>query len=535
MFLMLTSSVLTNTSLVRSISGYPGRANGLITFASIFILTWICASTVLPEGFYQRLKNSVMTIFVMFSGYSLLQLFNLDPVPWNNPYNRIIGTLGNPNFSGAFLGVAAAVVLMSAFGSKGKNRWLQLIFSALLLGLAIATGSLQAFGIFVIGVAIQVLVFAYQHLRSKMFVALSMTMGFLATLTFLGFLGFGPLGQALVQGTLRLRLEYWRVGLEAAYNFPITGMGPDSYVEGFRLFRSADFVGEFSHLVIADSAHNVLINFMANFGIPAFLGLFVIVIWITVNSIKVLFRANTAEIIVKMLAMSWILLLIQSLFSLEQIGLNVFQWCCGALLLNKQIYSMDMPAKLGGGPSQKSRVSPLESLRTEIALLSIVFAMIASWGFMRQEIALQKMASSAEGTRFAEQDIEARLEVFNSYAKDEIRRAIYIADFLIRIQRYDQAQSLLEELIKKDVDAYEALEQLALLARFKENPALEIQYRKKIERIDPMNYENMLSIAKASSELGDVREARRYSRKATRISRDPLVNESATALLNARD
>lgn len=534
-FFMLTSSIFTNTSLERSIYGYPGRANGLLTFISIFILIYTGSSIVLSESFHVRLRNRLLLIFGIFSAYSFIQFMNVDPVPWNNPYNRVIGTLGNPNFSGAFLGVAAAVVLICAYGGRQKFDLRYLLFSSFLAALSVTTGSVQAFGIFLVGVSIQLMAYLYHRLNIKTFVALSAGLASLGILTIVSFLGFGPFGKLLFQYTLRLRLEYWRVGLEIAQNSPLTGIGPDSYVEGFRLFRGVDFVQKYSQAVIADSAHNVPINFMANYGIPAFLFFLSILTLVSVKSIKILFSSEALNPAAKMLAMAWILLLVQSLFSLEQIGLNVFQWCCGALLLNRQIVASRLSGTNRKVQNLRSKLGVVENLRTEIATLAIIFSMILSWNLVKQEIDIQKLAKTTTGTKLSEPEFEEKLSIFNSFSRVEIRRAIYISEFLIRVEKYDDAQLLLEDLIKKDPDAYEALEQLARLARFKSNLELEIDYRKRIEIVDPFNYENLLSIARSLKETGKSFEARRYTEKVLAISRDMGVNESATAILNSKN
>ncbi len=531
---MIASTVFSDTTWVRGIYGYPGRANGVLTFLCIFVVVWIGSNIVLPDDFQSKLRTRILIIYAIFSAYCVLQLLNLDPVPWNNPFNRIIGTLGNPNFSGAFLGVAAAVVLIGAYERGQEINRKYLLFSALLFGLSVSTQSIQAFGIFFVGVTVQILAFAFHHLNLRIFLAFLAFLSSLGILAIVSFLGIGPLGESLFQYTLRLRVEYWRVGLEIAQNFPLTGVGPDSYVEGFRLYRGQEFVGKYSQAVIADSAHNVPINFMANYGIPAFLFFMALIIVISINSIRIIFSDKVAETGTKMLAMAWILLLVQSLFSLEQIGLNVFQWCCGAFLLNRQLVSTIPEVMENRVRKIVSKVGAIENLRTEITALSVTFLMLLSWSLMKQEIAIQRLVTTPEGAKLTELELETRLSDLNSFTRIEVRRAIYLSDYLIKIQKYDEAQLLLEDLVKIDPDAYEALEQLARLARFNANLELEIDYRKRIEIIDPFNYENRLSIARSLKETGKLFEAKRYAEKVLAISRDARVNESATAILDSK-
>ena len=43
--------------------------------------------------------------------YGLFATFFYDPIPWQNVYGAILGTFGNPNFSGSFYGLTAGVIL----------------------------------------------------------------------------------------------------------------------------------------------------------------------------------------------------------------------------------------------------------------------------------------------------------------------------------------------------------------------------------------------------------------------------------------
>lgn len=529
---MVIASVFSDTTLVRSLFGYPGRAGGLLVFFSILSLVWVSSRVLLPEDFDSKLKSRVLVTFFLVSLYSLIQLLNLDPVPWNNPYNRVIGTFGNPNFSGAYLGTASAVVLALALHSTGKQKRALFTFSAVLLGLAVATESIQALGIFLIGAIIQGLMFAQKQFSKRHFLLIMTLLGVFSSIIFLSLLGFGPLGQSLYQYTLRLRLEYWRVGLEIARNFPLTGMGPDSYVEGFRLFRGVDFVGAYSQNVIADSAHNVPINFMANFGVPAFLCLAALILLISIKAWKVLFNSQITMPGVKMASLVWILLLIQSFFSLEQIGLSVTQWVCGSLLLNPQFTSNRFLTDKPNKSSERNKGSNvLESLKSEIAVVSVVLCMVISWSLMKQEISLSRLASTQIGTPLAEADVQKQISEYNSFVMDEVRRVMYVSNFLLSVQRYDQAQVFLENSVSKDPDAYEGLEQLARLAAVIPSRVSELEYRLRIEDIDPYNYTNLLSISQIYEKSGRKLESKRYAKKVLNVSRDPMVNESATVLL----
>lgn len=532
--LIWISAIVTDTTLARAIFGYPGRANGVLTYTCIFVLVWVGSRMSLPENFNRKLKSRLIFVIGLFSFYCLIQYLDFDPVPWNNPYNRIIGTFGNPNFSGAFLGLCAASILALAFLTSRSNRWSYLIFATFLLFLGFSTQSIQSWGIFGIGVLLYAVAYLSRRLSKNKFMALGSVITGLGIFIFLSFLGIGPLGDQLYQYTLRLRFEYWRVGLETVQKFPLFGIGPDSYVEGFRLFKGEEFVKTYSQSVTADSAHNVLINFAANLGIPAFMLFAYIIYLVTKNALKIIFSPIMQSETSMLVAYLWFLLLVQSLFSLEQIGLNVFQWWCGAILLNNQFIN-----PLKSSPEFRKNINResgtfLKELKTEFTILLILLAMISSWSFVRQELALQRLMSIPSGTKLSNIDIAERMSSFNFFSELEVRRAIFISDFLLRIEKFDEAKTLLDRVLNQDPQAYEALEQLARLARFKSDPASEIMYRKKIEVVDPFNYSNYLSLAQVYETTMKKSLVTKYASKVLELAKEPEIQQQARSLISAQ-
>jgi O-antigen ligase len=522
-FLVLASGVFTETTLIRALFGYPGRANGVLTSLAIFAVIWIGSTMRVTPVFQRKLQRRVLLLFAVVGFYSLIQFLDLDPVQWNNDYNRIIGTFGNPNFSGAFLGVSALVTLYASINSGRKIRFYLALFSGILFFLALATESLQAGGIFGIGIFIIITAFIYQRFNRGKFIIFASILIVISSLTIVSFLGYGPLG-----------LNYWRVGIETAGSFPWLGIGPDSYVEGFRLFRGADFVAQYSDQVTSDSAHNVLINFMANFGIPAFLLLLFVILLISRNAVRIIFLKDDTSHVVRMIALIWILMLIQSLFSLEQIGLAVFQWCCGALLLNQEFTKIR-----GEGLIKEKNLNRFQNesfmvgLRTELSSLVVVFMLIAYWPFLNQNINLRETASIPVASSVSSTIIDEERDKYGDYVEKEIARAIYLTGFLIRAQRYEIAEEILKSILVKDPDAVEAAEQLARLASFRSDYIQELSYRKMIEKKDPFNYENLLNLAQNLSSQGKLLQAKSYANRILQLSRNAAINETATAILKS--
>ena len=527
------ASFSSESTLTRTLFGYPGRSNGLLFYIGVLLLLWVSSSSMISRNFPKQLKNTFIALFLIFALYSSIQLLGFDPVEWSNPYNPVIGTLGNPNFSGAFLGVAAAAVLHVAIVSHKAERIRYLVFGLSLLALAISTGSLQAIGIFAIGILIIFFRLIYVRYSLKLLfltVSSSTTIG---ALIFAGFLGLGPLGERLLQYTLQVRLEYWRVGLEIVREYPLTGIGPDSYVEGFRMFRSEAFVEKYSDQVTSDSAHNVLINFMANFGIPAFAMLFLLVILVSKRALQVIFSKGKFNREIEMLSLVWLLLLIQSLFSLEQIGLSVLQWVCGGLLLNQSVTGSGNSDIKGNGQSKVPEAkSFLLGLRSEITVLAMLTAALLTRGFIEQEMEIKKVAESVVDARISEPEIQERISKFNNFTLEETKRLVYLSLFLLNAERYDNSELLWESLLKADPDDHYAREQLARIAAFRGDRGKEIEFRREIEQIDPLNYTNLLSLAEVLNMSGNIVEAKSYAQRVIEITSNEDFEKRAQEILD---
>lgn len=526
-------SFASESTTARTLFGYPGRSNGLLFYLGILLLLWVLSSFKVSSNFPRQIKNTLLVLFLVFALYSSIQLLGFDPVAWNNPYNPVIGTLGNPNFSGAFLGVAAATILHIAILSHKAERIRYLVFGLALLALAISTGSLQSVGIFAIGILITLLRFIYVRYSLKLLILAIGSTTTLGILLFAGFLGLGPLGERLFQYTLEIRLEYWRVGLEIVKEFPFVGIGPDSYVEGFRRFRGEGFVEKYSDQVISDSAHNVLINFMANFGIPAFILLLLLVILVSKRAVQSLFSKEEMSREVEMLSLIWLLLFIQSLFSLEQIGLSVLQWVCGGLLLNQRITeSHELEAE--GFRQSKVPVgrSFLLGLRSEITVLAMLAFTMLTWGFIEQEMEIKKVAGTVVDARISEQAIQEQISKFNKFTLQETKRLVYLNVFLLNAERYDNTEVLLNSLLKADPDDHYVREQLARLAAFRGDQAKEIKYRREIEGIDPLNYTNLLSLARVLTMSGNVVEAKFYAERVIALTSNEGIENQARDILD---
>ena len=357
--------IITDAPIWQKIYGAFGRNTGLLTYLALAILV-LLASTI-------KESREVLTTIKVFSGimgfqivYGLVQWAELDPYSWKNLYNPIIGTLGNPNFSSAFYGISASLILPLIF-SKDLSSQFRIYLAVsypLLFALTIASDSWQGTGLILIGAAIFILVRIRMSKKIKLLAYPLVTLyGAVSVLSILGFRGDGPLGSSLNKPTFSIRVDYWQAALNTIVNHPFFGVGSDSFGDWFRLMRDEDTVARIGLNVTTNSAHNVVLDMMANTGILVGLTYLLVVFLILWKSIPLLWNPNRISNPVFLpIFLAWFTYQVQSLVSINQIGIGVWGWILQgimvAMLLKHGNFSEINPNEVKNRNSKKKAQDP---------------------------------------------------------------------------------------------------------------------------------------------------------------------------------
>ena len=273
----------------RTLWGAYSRANGAMSYLSIIFI----AITVLVSA---RLSNinrvfQILTLALFLNAaYGYLQYSGHDFVDWVNPYNPIIGTLGNPNFSSSILGLTSlATICYATFASSSI-----FIKAALgILGLAgvilsYLTASIQGPLIFVVGLTIALLGSLWIANKRAVFYPLSAMVVVGGTFLIYSMYGYGPLGATLFQYTLRLRFRYWQAAIEMMQTHPWLGVGVDSYGEYFRRSKPLALILSNGPELMTNNSHSTPFQLGATLGIPFFLIYISLQIYVIIRFIKLL-------------------------------------------------------------------------------------------------------------------------------------------------------------------------------------------------------------------------------------------------------
>ena len=317
---------INNENWGTTIYGGYGRNTGLVYFlASILLIFGIARVPYLLLFFAPRILLGTWLI-VFF--YGALQLFELDPVNWNNQYNPVISTLGNPNFSSAFLGMSGILWLILVLDRSFslKLRLVGAFFICSNIYLILKTESIQGMIIFSIGIVLTLsFYFSVEIFRSfRMFVLSISALILVGSFLFIGLLGNGPLGSILQRRTLMIRIDYWRTSIEILQDFPL-GIGFDQLGNYFHSYRDQQTIQSIGPNVFTNSAHNVFLDLALNSGIVTALIFFAIKVYVFGRFVRYIYKCfpevSTSKFVI---FAAWIAYEFQALISVNQIGIGIW-------------------------------------------------------------------------------------------------------------------------------------------------------------------------------------------------------------------
>ncbi len=331
----LLVSLFSQRTLSQEIYGNFARNNGLITFLSLIIIT-ICASLYVTDTLiHSFIKVSSLTIFIV-SVIGFIQFFGIyKPLKVFNYEDGIFATLGNPNFYSALLGLNSILLFPRLF-SKNLTIWNKVfivVFEIYLLWNIYLTESVQGYYLTIIGLVI----FIYFSFINDKTLILKVTVLSLFTIlgavASLGFINRGPLAKFIFTDSIEDRKYCWDAATNMIMNRPLFGSGFDSYSDKFRQARSIEAYNFKGTDQICDTAHNVFLDIAVSGGIPLLFTYLALLILIVINFFKVFTVNKSNNLNICGIFSAWAAFQIQSLISINQIGLAIWGSVIGGLLL----------------------------------------------------------------------------------------------------------------------------------------------------------------------------------------------------------
>ena len=335
----INAVVNSDAPLTQNLYGVYGRNTAFVTYL-LLILVALAAAILRASSSFTILIWGLLSAGFVNVAYSMWVIIFGDFVPWSNPYGNILGTFGNPNFIGAFLGLFAASLVAYSF-NKGVSVGLRIASAALFIVTVyeiIDSSAIQGRVVVVAGLAIV----GFYLVRSKFTNNLAQ-IGYLVTVTIggvfalLGALQIGPLTKYIYKTSVSLRGEYWQAGWNMGSNKPFTGVGFDTYGDWFRSARDIQALVMPGPNTVTNAAHNVPLDVFAFGGWPLFISYIGLLVLSVVAIIKVTLRSRTYDGVFVTLTTAWVCYQLQSIISINQIGLAIWGWLFGGALIGYEI------------------------------------------------------------------------------------------------------------------------------------------------------------------------------------------------------
>jgi hypothetical protein len=341
LFLVAGINAILNSEgpLTQNLYGAYGRNTAFISYL-LLISVILSAAILRREASFKYLIWGLFgagLINVLYCGWVIA--FG-DFVPWSNPYGNLLGTFGNPNFIGAFLGLFAASMVAYSF-KRGTSSVVRLVVVILFLitiyeivdSSAIQGRVVVAAGLFIVG---------FYLVRSRFERAFAQVVyvvltGAAGTFALLGALQIGPLTRYIYKTSVSLRGEYWQAGWNMGSQHPFTGVGFDTYGDWYRRLRDTQALVLPGPNTTTNAAHNVPFDIFAFGGWPLFIS-YLGILALSVNAIvKVTLRNREYDAAFVTLTTAWTCYQLQSIISINQIGLAVWGWLFGGALIAYEI------------------------------------------------------------------------------------------------------------------------------------------------------------------------------------------------------
>lgn len=446
----LTAATLSGTTIGIAVVGVYGRFGGVIGYLA-YVVVFATVALVFDVPWLRVLSWAVIFGAGFVAVYGLLfelALVGSDEIRAREPA-AFGSTLGNPNFSAAWLALAAAPLAWALL--QYKRRSVRVATSAIalviLVGIYVAS-SLQG----PVAAAAGLSVFAVAWARNR-----GATLGSVAgrawatagvvgtTIIVLTVARVGPLA-ALSERSLELRRWYWEAGVQMFLTSPLFGVGMDHYAHYYRRFRPAEAIEGFALTFGNDAAHSVPLGMFVSGGVILGLGYLAFVAVTGAYLVHGLGRQEgDRRLLVGAVGGAWLAYQAQSLVSIDVPALAFMHFA----LAGAVVAASGVPAFV-----EKRVVSTLRHASIVAPLAAVIGCTVVAAGLYAAFLPLRADLAAAQGYANvqADQPVAAAVRL-----QDAIRLAPWESSYrqqygvaLADSQRYDEALDVLSSAIERD-------------------------------------------------------------------------------------
>jgi O-antigen ligase len=488
-FIIFSISAIINSSspLQQNIYGTYGRNTGFVTYFALLLIA-TAATLLRQKSNFNLIIYGLFTAGIANVAYSLWAIVFGDFIGWNNPYGNILGTFGNPNFIGAFLGIfiTALTAYVVQPGISWKVRGLALVTVAIGLFEIDRSNAVQGLVVSAAGFSIIGFYFIRSRFKSNLILGgYTVVVAILGFISLMGALQKGPFTSLIYKTSVSLRGEYWQAGWNMASQSPLTGVGMDSYGDWFRRARDEQALILPGPETVTNAAHNIPFDILAYGGWPLFIVYIFLIALAAIAILKVTFRSRSYDGTFVALSVAWICYQIQAVISISQIGLAIWGWVLSGAVIAYEI------ATRGSAASEKKAASarPKEQIlsATAIGSLGLVLGAIIAVPPLSADMKWRSALASSDLTQL-------KLALEPSYlTPTDTNRLLNMVSIAENSKLPDVAYEYIKKAVEFNPESFDAWRNLYLVTN--STPADKELALSNLKRLDPKN-PNPLNIPK---------------------------------------
>lgn len=531
---LLISTLFSDVVFV-SFIGETQRRNGFFTYLGLAIIFMYSILSLRNQMILRFLKVSIFTGLIV-GLYGLFQVSGRDFVDWNNPYNSMISTLGNPNFASASLAIFATTSLL-VINLKSFSKLLKftaLVATSVALFCIVVSDSRQ--GLIALIFSLVFYFSALLILKNKKLGLLNLVFVLPAILiSILGMLQKGPFTQILYKDSVSVRGFYWRAAVEMFKSNPLLGVGVDRYGAYFREFREVEYTSRYGYEIYSTNAHNTFLQLFSTGGF--FVGFFYVLIqsYVLIKGIRSAAKlSGDQQKIILILLAAWLAYQAQSFISIDNIGIAVWGWLIGGAVLGASFSLEDGRTMIFKEDRRSLKKSPkpinlFQPFVSSVLMLPTLFLCINLYSAESNLYKLKIYATNQKTDNQAIVKATAEKIITNRFIDPYYK--FQATGFLFEIGSKNDAFIEVKNLYNQDPRNLDYLKGLAYLSEYNGDIEGAINYRIKIAQFDPWNAPNYLELVKLSKKLGDLNNAEKYLERILEFAGETELAKSAQELL----
>lgn len=501
--LALFWAFINSPSKYTALFGETQRQLGAITYLG-FAIFFLLFAKYTNFDFFKGFQITIFTLSIIYVVYGILQFTGKDFVQWVNQYNPIIETLGNPNFSAAFM--AMLLILNFSFLFISHNNSLSKIVALTntigLLVVIYLSNALQG----ILSLCLGVMIFALTKLFIKnkflgLLGVVGATIGLIYSVA--GIFQAGPLSSLLYKDSVSLRGYYWRAGLSMLKEKIFTGVGLDNYGAYFKSAREPIFALTRGYDLLSTNAHNVPIQIFATGGIFFGFTYLAIIIWTFYCGIRgIKISKGNEQLIILGVFSAWVTFQAQSIVSIDNIGLTIWGWIFAGIIIglySKVLHEQSTQEIL---PTNKVIKKGADLVPQFSSILSAMIAIVIIIFISKSEINVYKLRY--ELTSQTSQNIQNIKYFADKVANDPFAQPTYkmqVADTYVRLGQTETGINLAKQVSSANPNYPNYQWALANILESNRLFSEAIIIRNELVNSDPQNINNYLQLARLYIEI----------------------------------